>query len=130
MSSIQKLFICLAVMASGFYAKAQKESDYQLKPIETFPVNAEVVGILEGHNSLAVLKILKVDSNNFDLKIGDEILAEFYFTTKPIKNEAKLIGIKPNDKISVRMHAKAQALNGGWDYTAFHYVVFNRAKEE
>ena len=97
--------------------------------LETFPVNAEVVGLLEDHNKLAVLRILKVDSNAYGLEKGSEILTEFYFTTGPMKNEAKLVGLSAGDKISVRLHARENRSRGRWDFMAFHYVVYEGKKE-
>ena len=105
--------------------------DARYERIETFPANAEVVGILENSKSLAVLRILKADSTNeFRLKAGDEILTDFYFTLKPVKNEARLKGIEAGDKISVRLHGQRQRLSGQIKYTAFQYVIITRGKEE
>lgn len=95
----------------------------QIEMLETFPVNAEVVGLLEDDNKLAVLKILKVDSNAYGLAQNSEILTEFYFTTRAMKNEEKLQGIAPGDTISVRLHARKNPLTRSWDFMAFHYVV-------
>jgi hypothetical protein len=103
---------------------AQKDSSQrQMVPVQTFPVNARVIGLLEDSKTLAVLRIEKVDSNKFNLDVGSEILVEFYFTTGPIKNRAKLKGIKPNDFISVRLTGEPNAATGQVDFTAFEYVV-------
>lgn len=101
----------------------------QAQLLETFPVNATVVGVLEDDYRLAILRIDRVDSSaSHPLQKGDEILTEFYFTTRPVKNESKLKGIAAGDKISVRLHARPSPYSQDWQYTAFHYLVL--PKEE
>lgn len=89
-------------------------------PIQTFPVNAQVIGTLEGTDDMAVLRIEKVDSNAMGLSVDDEILVEFYFSLKPIKNTG-MTGLKEGDHFSVRMSAKRDQRAGQWQYTAYHY---------
>jgi len=114
--------------ASSFLFAQQDSSKLQMVPVKTFPVNATVLGLLDGSKTLAVLRIEKVDPNPYQLKEGSEILADFYFTTQPMKGEKKLKGLKAQDFISVRLTAEHNRSTGQYDFTAFEYVV--AAKEE
>lgn len=89
-------------------------------PIETFPVNAEIVGVLQGTNNMAVLRIDRVDSNAMGLSVDDEILVEFYFSLEPVK-ETAMTGLKKGDHFSARLSARRDYRSGQWQYTAFHY---------
>jgi len=108
--------ITLVLIVASFLSQAQNISQ-----IETFPLNAQVYRLLQGTKDKALLIVDKVQKNDYQLSKGDTILADFYFTTKPIKDEAQLCGIRPGDEISVRMSAKLNPLDRSYQFTAYHY---------
>lgn len=102
----------------------------KIVPVETFPINARVVSIMEGTDR-GVLEIQRIDTpNTYGLEQWDEIFVKFYFGTKPVKNEAKLKGFTAGDFLSVRVGAQKNRLSGNWEYTAYHYVKVPRNRLE
>ena len=77
-----------------------------------------------GTNNMALLKVEKVEPNNFDLTVGDTILCKFYFTLKPVEGEVHLSGIGRGDFISTRMRAELNRYSGTYQYEAFHYKKY------
>jgi hypothetical protein len=92
-----------------------------IEQLKTFPINLKVLNPLMGTNNMAILKVEKVEPNNFDLATGDTILCKFYFTLKPVKGELHMTGIKRGDNISTHMHSQLNPLSGSFQYEAFHY---------
>jgi hypothetical protein len=96
----------------------------RIEQIETFPINLKVLNPLMGTNNMAILKVEKVETNNFDLVVGDTILCKFYFTLKPVEGEVHLSGIGRGDFISTRMRAELNRYSGSYQYEAFHYKKY------
>jgi len=96
----------------------------RIEQIETFPINLKVLNPLIGTNNMAILKVEKVEPNNYNLTVGDTILCKFYFTLKPVEGEVHLSGISRGDFISTRMHADLNPYSGAYQYEAFHYKKY------
>jgi|GEM_PF-3292745 len=96
----------------------------RIEQIETFPINLKVLYPLMGTNNMAILKVEKVEPNNYNLAAGDTILCKFYFTLKPVEGEVHLSGISRGDFISTRMHADLNRFSGAYQYEAFHYKKY------
>ncbi len=122
---MHKLYLSMLLVMVSLVVKAQGElAKPKVRPITTVPCTAEVISIFEYSDRFALLKISEIDTlNPLNLSKGDELLAEFYFSTKAIEGSTKMRGINAGDSISVRIAAKEEAATGQMKYTAFDYSV-------
>jgi len=98
----------------------------RFQQLETFPINLKMLNPLMGTNNMAILKVEKVEPNNFNLAIGDTIICKFYFTLKPVQGEVHMSGINRGDLVSTHMHARFNRYSGAFQYEAFHYKKYPR----
>ncbi len=109
------------------FAQGKNLKIEQIKPID---VRAEVISVFEKSNTLALLKIVGVDSaNTFRLEKGGEVLTKFYFTTKPTKGDPKLAGIRAGDQITAEISSTENPMTGQMDYQVFRYRVLPRCEK-
>lgn len=113
------LFIFLLFIPSISFCQ-----EARIEQIQTFPINLKVLNPLMGTNNMAILKVEKVEPNNYNLAVGDTILCKFYFTLKPVEGEVHLSGISRGDFISTRMRAELNRFSGTYQYEAFHYKKY------
>jgi len=120
---MKKLLLALVLSAPAFLLGQEKpDSTFKSRVVETIACRAKVLGVFENSSRLAVLKVINIETpNNFEIKVGDELLTEFYFSVKPVEGSSKMTGIKTGDKISVRLTAKEEAATGQMKYIAFDY---------
>lgn len=115
------IFCCLSFQS---HAQPGSQEAAVIKPIW---IKAEVIGILEQHDKLAVLQVSRVDSaNEFNLATKSEILVEFVFGTSPSDGEPKIPGVKAGDTIRAEIHGKFNPGSGQWDYRVFRYAQLRR----
>ena len=93
-NTIRIVLLFIIFLGVHFVNAQQKPHAILIKPVRA---KVEVIGVLEGNNHLAVLRIMEVDSNAYLLEKNSEVLASFYFTTKPTQGEPKLPGVKNGD---------------------------------
>lgn len=116
------LRLLLFLVLNFGFAISGFSQDKTARVIEPIWIQAQVVGTLEGHHSLAVIQVTDVDSNNtINLELQSEVLAEFVFGTKPRDGEPKLPGLKAGDLIRVEVDGVFNPSSGQWDYRAFRY---------
>jgi len=102
--------------------------EQRIVPINTFPINATVITTLQGTDDRAVLRVEKVDPNQYGIEVGDTLLFTFYWSTMPIKSElATFPGLGSGDEISVHIAVASSPVNGSNQYTAYHYKNRSRA---
>tara|TARA_R110002072_G_scaffold256513_3_gene415358 strand:+ start:1370 stop:1801 length:432 start_codon:yes stop_codon:yes gene_type:complete len=125
-----KIFSCLfGLLLFSSPAFAQKVEPQKPKgkriaiPIRTFKAKVKVVGVLQGTKDLAVIQVMEVDSNKYNLSVGDEVLCKFYFGTKPFVGEEKYPGVKGGEIIEAQIHARPNKNNVQTDYRILQYKV-------
>lgn len=123
MKKLATAVFLLALVLSQVSAFAQ-QSGPKVRRIKTIPVKAEVVGVLEDNKVLAVIRVLQVDStNNIGLKVGEEVLTEFIFSTKPVKGEEGMTGVIGGEVISAQMAGAYNPNTRQYDYRIIRYSV-------
>ena len=128
MKSVFHILALGAVILSATTLNAQQDQRL-LQRIETIPVKAKVIGVLQGYKSLAVLQVVDIDSGNtYNLQPQDEILVEFFFGTERTSGEPVLEGVKAGDLISAQISGKHNPGTGQYDYRLFKYVVYPTEK--
>lgn len=115
----QRILPLLLILLS-FAAKAQNSSVTRIKPVN---VTASVVGVLNDDSPLAVIYVMKVDSNDIGLEKSSEVLIRFYFSTKPTKGDPELPGVKGGDVIQAEIAGKIDPISGQMEYTVFRYSI-------
>lgn len=114
----------LGLGASGSLQAQRSSPDSappRVVPINSVPADAYVVGVLEEKQDQAVLRILRIKENNYQLERNSEILADFYFSTQKVKNAPEMSGIESGDTISLHIWGKYEQERGQWKYEALHY---------
>lgn len=91
--------------------------------VRTFDAKVKVIGVLQGTKDLAVIQVMEVDTNNFNLKVGDEVLCKFYFGTKPFVGEEKYPGVKGGEIIKAQIHGMPNENNVQTDFRILKYQV-------
>jgi hypothetical protein len=115
-----------AFLLLGFGLSGQGK---RIVPIETFPVKATLINLLEGTLDRALLRIENVESNQFGLEVGDTIICTFYFSTQSVNDGvANFAGVGPMDKIRIHLSAVSSPLTGTFQYQGFHYVNTSRPR--
>jgi len=85
-------------------------------------MNATVLFTLEGTKDRAVLKVDRIEANDYDIKPGDTLICTFFWSILPVEDEmAKFPGVGAGDEISLHLGVKKSAVDGSWQYTAYHY---------
>ncbi len=92
-------------------------------PVRTFDAKVKVIGVLQGTKDLAVIQVMEVDSNKFNLKVGDEVLVKFYFGTKAFVAEEKYPGVKGGEIIEAQIHGYPNENNVQTDFRILKYKV-------
>lgn len=124
MKNTIRIALLFVIFLGVHFVSAQKKPDVILiKPVRA---KVEVIGVLEGNNHLAVLRIMEVDSNAYLLEKNSEVLASFYFTTKPTSGEPKLPGLKNGDIAFVKISGSQDNSSGQMDYTVFEYELLTK----
>lgn len=100
---------------------SQDSASPRVVPVHSVPADAYVVGVLEENQDQAVLRILRIKENDYQLKSNSEILADFYFSTQNVKNAESMSGIESGDTISLHIWGKYMPDRGQWEYEALHY---------
>lgn len=123
-------FLLVAIVLLGsFGVNAQDDLDIaeqpkmKIEPIETFRIRAKVVGVLQGQKDLAVIQIIETVKNEWGLKVGDEVLTNFYFTTQPFKGDRQYPGVKSGDEILGDIRGSKNNNGVQVDYMIFRYQV-------
>ncbi len=112
-------FLLLPFLFISLSVSAQKQ---RIVPINTFPMNATVLFTLEGTKDRAVLKVDRIEANDYDIKEGDTLICTFFWSILPVEDEmARFPGVGAGDEISLHMGVKKSAVDGSWQYTAYHY---------
>ena len=118
------VYLGLTVLSSTALLAQKNSSDSanpRVVPIHSVPADAYVVGVLEENSQQAVLRILRIKENDYRLRQNSEIVADFYFSTKDVKNVEAMSGIDAGDTISLHIWGKYKPNQGQWEYEALHY---------
>ena len=125
---IRTLILTLALFAIAFTGSAQNENSdstrqKRIVQIKTFKTKVKVMGVLQGRDDLAVIQVLETEKNDWKLKVGDEVLCKFYFTTKPFDGDNYYPGIKGGEVLSADMHARKNKNEVQVNYNILRYQV-------
>lgn len=121
--SMRFVFVILSIIGFIQFGQAQDDApaNKKLVRVETFRAQVQVIGVLEGRSDLAVVKVKQVEENKWNLKVGDEILTTFYFTTEPTNGRKKYPGVEISDHIVVNIRGEMNSNGVQVDYTVFDY---------
>lgn len=98
--------------------------------VKTFDAKVKVIGVLQGTKDLAVIQVVEVDDNKWNLKVGDEVLCKFYFTTGPFKGETYYPGVKGGEILKAEIHATPNANNVQTNYKILRYEVIGQFEKK
>lgn len=123
---VSSLILLLFLSTSGFSQTVDPPKSKGKKvaiPIRTFNAKVKVIGVLQGTKDLAVIQVMEVDSNTYNLKVKDEVLCKFYFGTKAFQGEEKYPGVKGGEIIQAQIHALPNDNNVQTDFRILKYKV-------
>lgn len=120
--TVRNLFFAVSIIlvANQLFAQVKENTPRLIEPIW---VQAEVLGLLEHHEALGVVHILRVaPDNEIHLSEGSEVLVEFVFGTRSSEGEPKLAGVKAGMKMRAEIAGSFNPKSGQWDYRIFRYT--------
>lgn len=120
------LFLLLLISVPAFSQNADSNQSKRKKvaiPVRTFNAKVKIIGVLHGTKDLAVVQVMEVDSNKFNLKVGDEFLCKFYFGTKPFEGEEKYPGVKGGEIVQAQIHGMPNENNVQTNFRILKYKV-------
>lgn len=123
---MKKILVFLSFLVFGFTSHSSfgQEAKGRLVRISTTPIKAEVVGLLRGHKTLAVIKVLEVDSlNPYELEKNKEVLVEFYYSTGQVEDEPAQPGLEGGETMTGRISGRYNESTSQYDYRVFEYKV-------
>lgn len=133
---LSSLILLLSLSIPAIAQKVEQEKPMGKKvaiPIRTFNAKVKIIGVLQGTKDLAVIQVMEVDSNKFNLNVGDEVLCKFYFGTKPFVGEEKYPGVKGGEIIQAQIHGMPNENNVQTDFRILKYKLvgfFNKKTPE